>query len=518
MDSIFVEIISKVDVMLLCDKSNESSLSDATQIAKDYLKMLHNVITTGNMSDNGNKAFEVLQRHASVLVERLDQCITFGFEIKATSITEQHSKLSDKVDVGLVSVSLACLFAMFDCKDLLRNIMESKVTQMVSTGIKYLVDVLYFPTEGSSLAPKDEQDLSRGLNAFLLKIGSSKPIKNGVVICSIIDVLSLCIEEKNISNARPVACAKPLSRLLLKVLSNEASRGTTKAFHLPNVDAMRLMAVLHSFFNSHPSTVPSNDVPYCCAKTVLFQLIEALGAQEIDRLCNILKISETSFLYRLFKRLSSKSEVTESEQSRKPQELIPSIVEMIDSVTTARDKQAAIRHLHVLLKENPRLNVLQYLQHTSSTFRNFVVDTLSKLENDSTQTTTTLSFNDTNESSSIQTEVRKDGTEALKILEGLKANSMRSVLASPMSESSTHIDRNSGLSRTPSNRSQIQDKIKGTLNSISASLDNSNINSPNPIARQSSLSKKMASSFGADSDLAARLARLKRMEINNNAS
>jgi hypothetical protein len=216
--------------------------------------------------------------------------------------------------------------------------------------------------------------------------------------------------------------------------------------------------------------------------------------------------------------LSSKSEVTESEQSRKPQELIPSIVEMIDSVTTARDKQAAIRHLHVLLKENPRVNVLQYLQHISSTFRNFVVDTLSKLETDSNQTTTTLSFNDTNEISSIQTEVRKDGTEALKILEGLKANSMRSVLASPMSESSTQIDRNSGMSRTPSNRSQIQDKIKGTLNSISASLDNSNINSPNPIARQSSLSKSSASSFGADSDLAARLARLKRMEINNTTS
>jgi hypothetical protein len=126
------------------------------------------------------------------------------------------------------------------------------------------------------LAPKGEQDLAKALNAFLIKIGSSRPFKNGVVICSIINVLSLCIKERKIDTSLSSACAKPLSRLLLKVLSNEASRGSTKAFHLPNVDTMRLMSVLHSFFNSHPSTVPSNDVPYCCAKTVFAQLIAFL--------------------------------------------------------------------------------------------------------------------------------------------------------------------------------------------------------------------------------------------------
>jgi hypothetical protein len=390
-----------------------------------------------------------------------------------------------------------------DCKDLLRNLNESKVTDMLRTGIKWLVDPRFFPSEGSSLAPKVEQDLSKALNAFLIKIGSSRPFKNGVVICSVVDVLSLCIEERDVENALSPACAKPLSRLLLKVLSCEASRGSTKAFHLPNVDTMRVMSVLHSFFNSHPSTVPSNDVPYCCAKTVFAQLIEALGSSEIDRLCQVLKIPETAFIYRLSKRLAPKSDTTATSHASaglgRPV-LLPAIVDMIDTVTAARDKGAALRQLHELLQQHPGVEVAHYLHHTSSTFRHFVLDALAKLQLDGGALNSSSVLDPAGPGVQSPPVKNEDGSEALRILEGLKSSSKRSILASPLNENI--IDRSSV--GTLSSRSLIQDKIKGTLNSVSASLSS--------MDHHSGHQQGSSSGFGADSDLAARLARLKRME------
>ena len=500
LDGVYVDIISKLDAML---GSGDKGVEDKVQCAKDHLKMLHSIISSPDVSGPG-KPFDLLQRHAPTLVDRLIRCIDYGFQREVTPQTDNSKDLINVVDVGLISVSLVCMFALLDCNDLLRNLDESKVKDMVCTGIKWLVDTRFFPSEGSSLAPKVEQDLAKALNAFLIKIGSSRPFKNGVVICAVIDVLSLCIKERELETSLSPSCAKPLSRLLLKVLSNEASRGSTKAFHLPNVDTMRLMSVLHSFFNSHPSTVPSNDIPYCCAKTVFAQLIDALGSSEIDRLCQVLKIPDTAFIYRLSKRLSSSavSEVKTSTPAVVPVELDQSIVDLVTAVSSSRDKVAAIRHLRDNLKRIPGVNISTYLTHTSTTFRSFVLDTLAKMDSEANNT----SIVDAGDISIglVQSPAMKneDGSEALRILEGLKSNSKRSFMASPLHE---NVDRPS--SGSFSSRSVIQDKIKGTLNSISASIA-----ADSTLAIGSAQKNVVSSGCGADSDLAARLARLKRME------
>ena len=521
LDAVYLEIMSTLDVVLSSERSSDDSVQKSVVTATDHLKMLHKMIDAEKQPEPGKETYEILQRHAPALISKLNGCIDFGFQFKSSNPIDSK-ELSDLVDVSFISVSLTCMFALLECRDLLRYLNESKVTEMLSTGIRWLVDTRFFPSEGSSLAPKVEQDLSQALNAFLIKIGSSRPFKNGVVICSIIDVLSECVEEKpQVDNSLPSACAKPLSRLLLKVLSNEASRGSTKAFHLPNVDTMRVMSVLHSFFNSHPSTVPNNDIPYCCAKTVLGQLIEALGSSEIDRLCAVLKIPQTAFVYQLSKRLAPDSEDTDSGKQgsialHSSPTLLPELVKMIETITSARDKGAAIGQLRrVLKKDYPEVDIAEYLQHTSSYFRNFVLDTLTKLESGNGEDVHTSSMGTTTQRSPIvktaDGQVDGNGTEALRILEGLKSTSKRSILASPLNE---NVDRVSGGSAATS-RSQFQDKIKGTLNSVSASLSmDLNINSEEAGGSSAVSTKGTSSSSGcgADSDLAARLARLKRMD------
>jgi len=56
------------------------------------------------------------------------------------------------------------------------------------------------------------------------------------------------------------------------------------------------------------------------------------------------------------------------------------MVAIIDNITSARDKSVPIKKLHDLIKENPDIDVHQYLQRISSAFRKFVLDALSKLD------------------------------------------------------------------------------------------------------------------------------------------
>lgn len=170
---------------------------------------------------------------------------------------------------------------------------------ILEVGVRHLVD----PRLNSG---KDDvtTQLSKGMNALILKVACTGAIRRGHVLCAIVDNLLLCVPEKTQPHSLPPECAMPLSRLLLKLLREEKVRGPGAAFRMPNVDSMRAISVLHSFFNSHPATPPADDTPYCSAKTFLAQLMDALGTDEVVRIAGILKIPQTSFFSRLVNRLS----------------------------------------------------------------------------------------------------------------------------------------------------------------------------------------------------------------------
>ncbi|CAE7784678.1 msps, partial [Symbiodinium microadriaticum] len=233
----------------------------------------------------------------------------------------------------------------------------------------------------------------------------------------------------------------PLSRLLLKLLREEMARGPGIAFHMPNVDSMRAISVLNTFFNAHPATPPADDTPYCSAKTFLAQLMEALGVAEVQRIAGLLKIPQTSFLCRLINRMSGgvAGAVLEAATDKERAVAVAGvrddvrerIVGIIDRITASRDKILPIRELHQLLKENPDADVAPYLQALSSAFRKFVIDTLAKLDGEGSARDgdPAASFRmvvDTSLGSPAQSATRAgedggDGSEALRILEGLKA-------------------------------------------------------------------------------------------------
>lgn len=88
--------------------------------------------------------------------------------------------------------------------------------------------------------------------------------------------------------------------------------------------------------------------------------------------------------------LSEKMAVTAAEEVGSYQtnavspELHGLLVSIIDEITSSRDKLGPIRKLHVLIKNNPTLDVTLYLQRISSVFRKYVLDTLVRLDQQDT--------------------------------------------------------------------------------------------------------------------------------------
>ncbi len=133
------------------------------------------------------------------------------------------------------------------------------------------------------------------------------------------------------------------------------------------------------------------------------------------------------------------SEVTKPSVSP---ELHALLVSIIEDITSARDKMGPIRKLHVLIKKNPSLDVSLYLQRISSVFRKFVLDTLTKLdqqgypESSAEIMTTSVARHGNSENTTISAPTSKlvetnrgddimsgsEGFEAMRIIEGLKSH------------------------------------------------------------------------------------------------
>lgn len=61
-------------------------------------------------------------------------------------------------------------------------------------------------------------------------------------------------------------------------------------------------------------------------------------------------------------------------------ELHNRLIEIIDDITSARDKMIPIRQLHAIQRQYPGTDIHVYLQKISAAFRRFVLDTLVKLD------------------------------------------------------------------------------------------------------------------------------------------
>ena len=228
---------------------------------------------------------------------------------------------------------------------------------------------------------------------------------------------------------------------------------------------------------------------------------------------------------------------------------------IIDDITSARDKSVPIKKLHDLILANPDIDVHAYLQRISSAFRKFVIDALTKLDDGkalvisaekaaskppqeatvlaamvSDELSAELNANSTVHPSPILSSTTtaslservassnmadiSGGSEAMRIIEGLRqkaveissvtetTDSQSTVVGVPSIVTSAEPNLNGPLARvtdniprstriaTPSRRSQMNEKIRGSLSSLTSSLEAS-------------------AGAAGDTDLAARLSRLR---------
>lgn len=68
------------------------------------------------------------------------------------------------------------------------------------------------------------------------------------------------------SRPLPVACTKPISRLVVRILTEEAKK--PNPYSDPSFNLTKVLEGVHTFFLKHPANT-SDDTPFRTAKTIL---------------------------------------------------------------------------------------------------------------------------------------------------------------------------------------------------------------------------------------------------------
>jgi hypothetical protein len=238
------------------------------------------------------------------------RCIALSFDgAGLTSRPESAVPVASAIDidVSLVSVSLATLYDLLCQPGVVRDLSNVMLVDIIAETVLAISDdklVRGLASESAHVKEACEQ-VQRVLLLIAAKIAEEAGTIRAVV--AVVQALFQCIAEVNHASvgdcsvtrrALPKRCTKPLSKLLLRVLSDESSR--PRPFDQPESDMAFLLKALHRFFSSHPTEPPSDDTPFCAAKTVLVQLVKHLGAASVLlTLQQVLGVPPSSFICRL---------------------------------------------------------------------------------------------------------------------------------------------------------------------------------------------------------------------------
>jgi hypothetical protein len=561
-ESLYADISRKVD-SLLCATGVLSDNDVVHEEAKDYIKMLHSVVS-GEWSRPEDHTAEddiVLLSHVDDLARQLVQCVARSFDQPVTLLNKVPGTFLG-IDVSLVAISLSTLFAMVKRADIARRLSEDTLFEIFFECLLRLCDPrILHPHTSDPDSLQTAQQVVTAINMVVVKLAAEAP--TSAVLSVLLRVMFQCIPTSEVSlhvakhrrqvHPLPSACTKPTSRLVIKVLTDETEKD---APYLGDAntpfDTKALLLTIHQFFSQHPANT-TDDTPFRTVKTVLNELIKARGGQQILlALQSCEEIGQTAFIYLLTSRLGNVQLATETDSNLHAQ-----IVAVIDNITHVRDKRAAIRELYALKVANPALDFNVYLNQISSTFRRFVLDTLAQLDageiaegdfsdenergeyNQAVDTTLTDSSRKISDSAASGATQNK-ADEAMRILEGLKnrPSYYKQLHSTAGSESGAETSRQQEItggymtqgdqsprlanihfgylffvlsylfSTTSSARKSLDspfakrnDKIRDSLSSLTASLDLPGGGSDSPSAAL------------FDSDLSARLQRLRNMDM-----
>lgn len=384
--------------------SQPEPISDSDALneeAKDYLKMLHAIVTGEWSAERVPEDEAVLLAHCEALTSLLVKCVGRSFDLPSLMSSRVPGAMLG-VDVSLAAISLSTLFAVVKRGDLVKALSETTLFEVFYECLYRICDPrILHPKVTDADSQQTAQQIVTAINMILVKL--AQEANTSTVLCVMLRVMFQCIPSsellvKSDVDSLPPGCTKPASRLIIKILTDETEKDTPHAGE--GYDAKALLWTIHNFFAQHPANT-SDDTPFRTAKTVLNELVKARGGQSIlSLLLEMEQISPSAFIYLLTSRLGN-VQLTEQDS-----ELHAKIVSIIDSITTARDKVAAIRELHQIKRANPSVDINLYLQKISSAFRRFVVDTLARLdaaEGISTSCTATVTAAANNENTPVTT-------------------------------------------------------------------------------------------------------------------
>jgi hypothetical protein len=104
-------------------------------------------------------------------------------EVSSDGSSTASTSSSCSIDIGLVSVSLACLFAVVGRKDLSRALNDDTVCSMIEESTRQLVSTqLSYSREvcTSEIITGGLDQILKGLNGLLLQIGCGGNFKSGM--------------------------------------------------------------------------------------------------------------------------------------------------------------------------------------------------------------------------------------------------------------------------------------------------------------------------------------------------
>ena len=216
---------------------------------------------------------EALKQQIAPLCARLTKCVAASFT-PSTCLHASPTSLFG-IDVSLVAVSLATLFAIVRRGDLATVMDKECLSDVFQECLRRIVDPR-LGVASAECSPRSQessketiQQIVRALNIVLLRLAAEAP--SGMVLGSLVQVLYLCIPSDEVDQSGPIPALSPLSmkptsRLLLRVLGEESKK--SEPFCLP-LDAKGLLLDLHAFFDKQPKNGTIDETPLTTVKVTL---------------------------------------------------------------------------------------------------------------------------------------------------------------------------------------------------------------------------------------------------------
>lgn len=231
-----------------------------------------------------------------------------GTSASALSLAESQLHM----DVALVAVLIATLFALVKRKPLLEILSAPTTSQIYEVCIHALVHPRL--TAASTGAHVDQDILAvakqilKGINTVILRLATDMPSDRSLV--QLIPFMSRCTQASaQLTGSTLSEIAQPLSRLVRRVVLLETQ--AQNPFKQPHSAWHRVLESLHEYFNLIPSLIngPDNDKTFistsaspdlmiATAQTVLSEIVQALGRAHTLGLLQVANLPSSAIIYR----------------------------------------------------------------------------------------------------------------------------------------------------------------------------------------------------------------------------